>query len=151
MHFKRLVVPSMMILLMISGCGRPDYYARPPETVPSKRVVLSGTKDGKMPEPYEVNGQRYYPLPDAEGFVEYGKASWYGGDFHGRPTSSGETYDMHKMTAAHKTIPFGTYVKVRNLANNRETIVKINDRGPFVKGRIIDLNNGFPVVEDSAP
>jgi rare lipoprotein A len=89
---------------------------------------------------YEVNGERYYPLPDAMGFVETGKASWYGADFHGRPTSSGETYDMYKKTAAHKTLPLGAYVKVLNLKNNESTIVRINDRGPFIKGRIIDLS-----------
>jgi rare lipoprotein A len=89
---------------------------------------------------YIVDGERYYPLPNAMGFMETGKASWYGTDFNGRPTSSGETYDMYKKTAAHKTLPIGTYVKVLNLANNESTIVRINDRGPFVKGRIIDLS-----------
>lgn len=91
---------------------------------------------------YIVNGERYYPLPHSMGFVETGKASWYGQDFHGRPTSSGETYDMYKKTAAHKTLPLGTYVKVVNLENNESTIVRINDRGPFIKGRIIDLSYG---------
>jgi len=91
---------------------------------------------------YIVNGERYYPLPDSMGFVETGRASWYGEDFHGRPTSSGETYDMYKKTAAHKTLPLGTYVKVVNLDNNKSSIVRINDRGPFVKGRVIDLSYG---------
>jgi rare lipoprotein A len=95
---------------------------------------------------YVVNGERYYPLPDALGFVETGKASWYGTDFHGRPTSSGETYDMFKKTAAHKTLPLGTYVKVLNLNNSESTIVRINDRGPFIKGRIIDLS--FSAAQD---
>jgi rare lipoprotein A len=89
-----------------------------------------------------VNGECYYPLPDSMGFIETGKASWYGEAFHGRATSSGETYDMNKKTAAHKTLPLGTYVKVLNLENNKSTIVRINDRGPFVKGRIIDLSYG---------
>ncbi len=87
-----------------------------------------------------VNGIRYYPLPDAHGFVQTGKASWYGGKFHGRKTSSGETYDMHGMTAAHKTLPLGTVVRVENLSNGKSTVVRINDRGPFVRGRIIDLS-----------
>jgi len=91
---------------------------------------------------YIVNGERYYPLPDSMGYVETGKASWYGKDFHGRPTSNGETYDMYKKTAAHKTLPLGTYVKVVNLENNESSIVRINDRGPFVKGRVIDLSFG---------
>lgn len=79
-------------------------------------------------------------MPDSDGFVEYGKASWYGKEFHGRRTSSGEVYDMYQKTAAHKTLPMGTYVKVINFTNNKQTVVRINDRGPFVKGRIIDLS-----------
>lgn len=90
--------------------------------------------------PYVINGERYYPLPDSEGFVQFGKASWYGRKFHGRPTASGEVFDMNKKSAAHKTLPMGTYVKVVNLFNEKELIVRINDRGPFVKGRIIDLS-----------
>lgn len=90
--------------------------------------------------PYTVNGQRYEPLASHEGFVQAGIASWYGRDFHGKKTSSGEIYDMHAMTAAHKTLPLGVYVKVKNIDNGRETVVRVNDRGPFVKGRIIDLS-----------
>lgn len=75
-----------------------------------------------------------------EAYKETGIASWYGEDFHGRETSSGEIYDMHALTAAHKTLPLGTYGRVTNLHNNRTVVVKINDRGPFVKGRIIDLS-----------
>jgi rare lipoprotein A len=71
---------------------------------------------------------------------ETGYASWYGNRFHGRQTASGEIYDMNKLTAAHKKLPFGTYVRVVNLDNGKSTVVKINDRGPFVKGRIIDLS-----------
>jgi len=74
------------------------------------------------------------------GMVQYGVASWYGKKFHGNPTASGEIYDMYQLTAAHKTLPLGTYVMVTNLENNRSVEVKINDRGPFVKGRIIDLS-----------
>lgn len=68
------------------------------------------------------------------------KASWYGGKFHGRLTASGERYNMHALTAAHKTLPFGTKVKVTNLRNNKSVVVRINDRGPFIKGRVIDLS-----------
>jgi rare lipoprotein A len=74
------------------------------------------------------------------GMVQYGVASWYGKKFHGNPTASGEIYDMYHLTAAHKTLPLGTYVMVTNLENSRSVEVKINDRGPFVKGRIIDLS-----------
>ncbi len=90
--------------------------------------------------PYEIDGHAYYPLPNAYGYREIGVASWYGRDFHGRKTSNGETYDMYAETAAHKTLPMGTHVLVRNLENHRQTIVRINDRGPFVRGRIIDLS-----------
>jgi rare lipoprotein A len=92
--------------------------------------------------PYEVDGVRYYPLPDAQGFVEYGKASWYGMEFHGRPMANGRTYDMFSKSAAHKILPLDTVVRVVNLSNNKSVIVPVNDRGPFVKGRVIDLSYG---------
>lgn len=78
--------------------------------------------------------------PYAAGYVERGMASWYGEDFHGRPTSSGEIYDMYGLTAAHKLMPLGTVAKITNLDNGRSVVVKINDRGPFVDGRVIDLS-----------
>jgi rare lipoprotein A len=80
-------------------------------------------------------------MKEADGYRERGIASWYGKDFHGRKTSSGEVYNMYAMTAAHKTLPLGTQVRVRNLDNGKEIDVKINDRGPFVPGRIIDLSH----------
>ncbi|VAW87854.1 Septum-associated rare lipoprotein A [hydrothermal vent metagenome] len=92
------------------------------------------------PDSYEVFGKRYSVQESAEGHVERGIASWYGTKFHGRRTSSGETYDMYKMTAAHKNLPLPTYAEVTNLDNGRKIIVKINDRGPFKVGRIIDLS-----------
>lgn len=92
-------------------------------------------------ESYSVRGSKYYILASAAGFHEEGQASWYGRRFHGRKTASGERYDMHAMTAAHKVLPFGTKVKVTNLLNGLDTIVRINDRGPFYPpGRIIDLS-----------
>lgn len=92
------------------------------------------------PRSYDVNGRTYYVMKNAQNFVQHGKASWYGKKFHGRRTSSGETYDMYKMTAAHKTLPLPTYVRVTNLENQRSIVVKVNDRGPFVTGRAIDLS-----------
>ena len=92
------------------------------------------------PKPYKVFGKWYQPLPDSKGFRQRGIASWYGKDFHGKKTSNGEAYNMYAMTAAHKTLPLGTYVRVHNLENNRKVEVRINDRGPFVRGRIIDLS-----------
>ncbi len=91
-------------------------------------------------KPYEVLGQRYVPLTTDAPLQEYGGASWYGRKFHGLPTSSGEIYDMYAMTAAHKTMPIPSYARVRNPANGRQVIVRINDRGPFAAGRVIDLS-----------
>ena len=91
-------------------------------------------------KPYEVDGQRYQPLRDHLGYQQQGIASWYGKDFHGKKTSNGETYDMYAMTAAHKTLPLGVNVRVTNLQSGRSIVVRINDRGPFVAGRIIDLS-----------
>lgn len=90
--------------------------------------------------PYQINNKTYYPIPSSYGFQQTGIASWYGSYFHGRHTSNGEIYDMYRMTAAHKTLPMNTILLVRNLENNREIVVRVNDRGPFVKGRIVDLS-----------
>ena len=94
------------------------------------------------PRPYQVFGKWYQPLASAKGFKQRGIASWYGDDFHGKRTSNGEYYDMHGISAAHKTLPLGTYVRVWNLENRKMLDVRINDRGPFVPGRIIDLSVG---------
>jgi rare lipoprotein A len=102
-----------------------------PKTTKSKRG---------NPSSYIVFGKRYHVLDSSDGFVQRGIASWYGTKFHGRPTSSGEVYNMHAMTAAHKTLPIPVYVHVKNLDNGRSMVVRVNDRGPFVSGRIIDLS-----------
>ena len=91
-------------------------------------------------KPYDVLGRRYEPLTRDLPLNETGQASWYGRKFHGKPTASGEVYDMFAMTAAHKTMPIPSYARVRNPANGREVVVRINDRGPFVDGRVIDLS-----------
>lgn len=92
--------------------------------------------------PYIINNRTYYPLPTADGYVESGIASWYGRDFHGRPTSNGETYNMHNITAAHKLLPMHTMLLVKNEENGKKIVVRVNDRGPFIQGRIIDLSYG---------
>ncbi len=97
------------------------------------------TKAGNT-SPYTVLGKTYTVLADSVGYRAQGEASWYGRKFHGRKTANGETYDMYAMTAAHKSLPIPSYVRVRNLSNNREVVVRINDRGPFHGGRIIDLS-----------
>ena len=92
------------------------------------------------PETYTVMGQTYRVMDSAKGYREQGVASWYGTKFHGRRTSSGEVYDMFEMTAAHKTLPLPSYVRVTNLNNKKSVIVRVNDRGPFVDDRIIDFS-----------
>ncbi len=94
----------------------------------------------KTQAPYVINSKRYHPIPSASGFNQGGIASWYGKDFHGRRTSNGEIYNMYSMTAAHKTLPMNTMLLVKNMRNGKKTVVRVNDRGPFVKGRIIDLS-----------
>lgn len=124
---KALFYLSVTIsVLVLSSCG--------PKHVPTGKVP-SGTY-----RPYRVAGRTYYPLPSSLGFEQEGYASWYGPDFHGRKTASGETYDMYSLTAAHKILPMNTYVRVENVKNGRSLVVRINDRGPFVKNRIIDLS-----------
>ena len=92
------------------------------------------------PTSYVVFGKRYYVMDNAHGFVQRGIASWYGKKFHGRKTSSGEVYNMYAMTAAHKNLPLPSYVRVVNIKNGRSVVVRVNDRGPFVGDRIIDLS-----------
>lgn len=103
---------------------------------PTGVSVKAGTRGTK---PYTIRGKTYYPLLSSHGFREEGIASWYGKDFHGKKTANGEVYDMYGMTAAHKLLPFGTKVKVTNRDNGKSIVVRINDRGPFVANRVIDL------------
>ena len=117
-----------------SGSARiPDL---PPDAVPRPEPK---SRYGNGPV-YEVFGKRYTVMPSSAGYRERGVASWYGKKFHGNLTSSRETYDMYQMTAAHKALPLPTYVRVRNLKNDKSVIVRVNDRGPFVHNRIIDLS-----------
>ncbi len=106
-----------------------------PDAVPKPEPLSA-----KGNQPYTVFKRTYYPLKDAAGYHERGIASWYGRKFHGRLTSDGEQYDMYAMTAAHKTLPLPSYARVRNLNNGRSVIVRINDRGPFLENRLIDLS-----------
>ncbi len=124
-----------LILLLMGGCvshQHVDYSPRDPSPSPHK----AGQK------PYVINGRQYEPLSSHEGFVQDGIASSYGRDFHGRKTSNGELFDMNAMTAAHKTLPLGVWVKVYHKRTGRDVVVRINDRGPFVGDRIIDLSEG---------
>ena len=135
---KRFVT-LLLIIVILSGCaGRKKQIRVRSYTKPA--MILPKTMDGRVPKSYTVKGVTYYPLLGEEGFIQEGLASWYGKDFHGNKTSNGEIYNMYAMTAAHKILPFGTYIRVYNLSNNKEVIVRINDRGPFITGRIVDLS-----------
>ena len=124
----------LALLFSLAACAS----RRAPSPAPPKK-----TTTGKTPatqRPYTVLGQTYHPLPTAEGYQETGIASWYGPNFHGKRTSNGEVYDMESMTAAHKPLPMDTWVEVRNLDNGKTIQVRVNDRGPFVAGRIVDVS-----------
>lgn len=134
----RLTLLAMLTMLVACGPYRKERSAGPSgETV----IEPARTRRGNPPF-YEVMGQRYYVASTSVGYRERGVASWYGKQFHGLPTASGEIYDMHELTAAHKTLPIPTWVEVTNLSNEASIIVKVNDRGPFVGNRIIDLSYG---------
>ena len=114
--------------------GLPD-MSHVPNAIPRVEKALAVSM-----RPYMVFGRRYRPLKTSTGYVEQGTASWYGKQFHGNKTAIGETYDMYAMTAAHKTLPLPSYVEVINLDNNKRVTVRLNDRGPFYKNRLIDLS-----------
>lgn len=155
--------PALLpLVLFLAGCAgvpsqpeqapeakRPGGYYKddgPGETVPDNLAAIPDAQPRVEPlnrfanRPYEVFGKRYVPLASVQPFRQRGLASWYGKRFHGQKTSSGERYDMYGMTAAHKTLPLPTYARVTNLRNGRSVVVRVNDRGPFKDGRIIDLS-----------
>lgn len=127
-----------------SGIGRDGPDANPPSglgQVPDAEPRVEAIRgSGGTSKPYVVLGRSYVPITDDRPWRETGLASWYGRKFHAQSTASGEPYDMYAMTAAHKTLPLPSYVRVRNPANGREVIVRVNDRGPFHDDRIIDLS-----------
>ncbi|MFZ2631654.1 MAG: septal ring lytic transglycosylase RlpA family protein [Desulfosalsimonadaceae bacterium] len=120
----RIIFFIIVTAALITGCGTKKPFPTP---------VTDKTA-------YEVDGQIYHPLDSADGFRQQGVASWYGDPFHGEKTANCEVYSMYAMTAAHKTLPFGTMLAVTNKENNKTTIVRINDRGPYCRDRIIDLS-----------
>ena len=137
---------ALVWMAMLSACGvAPERDRQPADGVdvsslPGPTPRAEPRSRYGNPRSYVVHGKRYFTLASARGFVQRGVASWYGPKFHGRRTSSGEPYDMYKMTAAHKTLPLPTYVLVRNLETERRIVVRVNDRGPFHGDRIIDLS-----------
>ena len=137
------------LILLLVGCasdpvpkdGPVDFPGQQnPATIPDAMPKSEPLSRYGNPDYYEVYGKRYYVQKSSQGFRQDGVASWYGKQFHGRRTSSGETYDMFAMTAAHKTLPLPTYVKVTNQQNGQSIVVRVNDRGPFHSNRIIDLS-----------
>ncbi len=137
----RLIVLTMILTFAVAGCSKYGAeFAHVDDTDVPNAVPKYEPYSKQGNNPYRVFGKTYVPLRTAEGFEQRGIASWYGKKFHGNPTSNGETYNMHAMTAAHKTLPLPSYVSVTNLSNNRKVIVRVNDRGPFVGNRIIDLS-----------
>ena len=146
---KLLFLIALLAALLLVACAR-DKQTEAGDGPSSRKISPADVHDAvPMNEPlarygnrspYTVLGKSYKVMPSSEGYHERGIASWYGSKFHGRRTSSGEPYDMHLATAAHKTLPLPTYVEVKNLDNGRKMIIKVNDRGPFHEGRIIDLS-----------
>jgi rare lipoprotein A len=149
--------PLALLALAVAACGtaprapapaKPAYYADdgPPESVPGDIASIPDAVPRDEPyhrfanRPYTVFGRTYAPVVNDDPAIERGLASWYGRKFHGQRTSSGETYDMFAMTAAHKTLPIPSYAKVTNLRSGRSVVVRVNDRGPFHDGRVIDLS-----------
>jgi rare lipoprotein A len=146
---RRGFVTVLLLVTLFAGCSSQETLDTG-DNAPLNPKDLSGVQNAVPrvephsrygnPESYVVFGKRYYTKSSSAGYTERGIASWYGTKFHGRRTSSGEPYDIYKMTAAHKTLPLPTYAHVTNLRNGRTIIVKINDRGPFHANRIIDLS-----------
>ncbi|MEE4378295.1 MAG: septal ring lytic transglycosylase RlpA family protein [Candidatus Competibacteraceae bacterium] len=150
----------LLLFMMIAGCSTtpsqapvkqvqipeqsPEKHTRIPSVPPTEVTGVAPTWEPPSrtgnPASYKVFGKRYYVMDSSENYRRRGTASWYGKDFHGKKTSSGVPYNMYAMTAAHKSLPIPTYVRVRHLGNGRSIVVKVNDRGPFVDDRVIDLS-----------
>ena len=130
---------AALTLVTLSGCS--SQPLQPVEEAAARETIITPPRAERgNPVVYEVFGERYFVLETSAGYREQGMASWYGKDFHGLSTSSGEPYDMYTLTAAHKSLPLPTWVEVTHLGNGSRVIVKVNDRGPFVDDRIIDLS-----------
>lgn len=149
-HFllRFYVISAIAFLFSQTLAGCVPHRSLPETTEPvSSTVAYAPNISAPVPvpsreklAPYKIGNTWYYPVPHSRGFKEKGVASWYGRDFHGKKTANGEVYNMFGISAAHKTLPLGTWVRVKNKRNGREITLRINDRGPFVSGRIIDLS-----------
>ena len=132
-----LVLSAMITLSGLGGCAQTQLAAHVMKSLSDAPAPNGG--EYKVGRPYQINGTTYYPQVDP-GYRETGIASWYGADFHGKSTANGDIYDMNALTAAHKTLPMPSNVRVTNLENGRSMILTVNDRGPFVKDRVIDVS-----------
>ena len=139
----------LSVVAMLSGCMSTDRYSQKHDSAPKHTPVEVNLIDAQPQyveykeannRPYTVLGRHYFPIPEGKGYEAEGEASWYGQKFHGHLTANGEIYNMYDMTAAHKTLPLPSFVRVTNTANNKTAIVRVNDRGPFHNDRIIDLS-----------
>ncbi|WP_299073090.1 septal ring lytic transglycosylase RlpA family protein [uncultured Paraglaciecola sp.] len=138
-----------MVFLAVAGCAPRGRYYQHQDSAPNI-IPQNVTTEDAIPRyepyapanmrPYTIRGIRYRPLKTGKGFSDAGKASWYGQKFHGHLTSNGEIYDMYQMSAAHKTLPLPSFVRVTNVQNGKQVVVRVNDRGPFHSGRVIDLS-----------
>ena len=154
LHWRYILCVSALAALLVacssSERSSTSRYSQAQDSAPYQAIDVSAVKDAVPrvepksrygnPASYVVRGKRYTTLASSKGYKKRGIASWYGTKFHGHRTSSGESYDMYEMSAAHKTLPLPTYARVSNLRNGRSVIVKINDRGPFHENRVIDLS-----------
>lgn len=147
---KKILIITMVCVFGLScGCAKKRIPSTPPGSAAyAPRQGVAPTVSKAKQKPYTVAGKTYEPLMSGHGFSEEGLASWYGKDFHGKKTASGQIYNMNLMTAAHKLLPLGTTVEVTNLDNGKKVNVLINDRGPFVQNRVIDLSRMAAVQLD---
>lgn len=132
--FKVRFIALLVLASLVAACGTTGRYSEP---APMPRQP--GDEKVKIGNPYEIGGITYYPRNDPY-YDVVGLASWYGKDFHGKATANGEKFDMNSLSAAHKTLPMPSYVRVTNMANGRSLVLRVNDRGPFVQSRILDVS-----------
>jgi len=135
---NRSIVFAFLGLFALSACAETEFLVHTAKTVRSDSSPAP-VGDYKVGKPYQINGQWYYPAENYE-YAETGIASWYGPNFHGKPTANGEIFDQNLITAAHRSMPLPSAARVTNLENGRTILLRVNDRGPFARGRIIDLS-----------
>ncbi|MGS2720553.1 septal ring lytic transglycosylase RlpA family protein [Paraglaciecola aestuariivivens] len=149
MKALHLNLSYLIVLLALAACAPTGRYYQAQDSAPHVIPNQVTTEDAVVTylpyakanmRPYTIRGVKYHPLNTGKGYSKQGYASWYGQKFHGHKTSNGEIYDMYQMSAAHKTLPLPSFARVTNLANGKQVVVRINDRGPFHAGRLIDLS-----------